>query len=64
MPTALSDLQKKFWSTKDPGQEAFVFTIGMGQVIPAWCTTRPAPHRTPLVLAVAQRLRNGSATAG
>ena len=31
-----NDLQKKFWSTRDPGQEPFVFTIGMGQVIPAW----------------------------
>lgn len=30
------DLNEKFWSTKDPGQEQFSFTIGMGQVIPAW----------------------------
>ena len=31
-----NDLKKKFWSTRDPGQEPFTFTIGMGQVIPAW----------------------------
>lgn len=24
---------KKFWSTKDPGQQVFSFTIGRGQVI-------------------------------
>jgi len=23
----------KFWSTKDPGQQVFSFTIGLGQVI-------------------------------
>merc|ERR1712107_258549 len=26
----------KFWSTKDPGQKPFSFTIGQGSVIPAW----------------------------
>ena len=31
-----NDLKKRFWSTRDPGQEPFTFTIGMGQVIPAW----------------------------
>eukprot|EP00471_Norrisiella_sphaerica_P006558 CAMPEP_0184492560 /NCGR_PEP_ID=MMETSP0113_2-20130426/23636_1 /TAXON_ID=91329 /ORGANISM="Norrisiella sphaerica, Strain BC52" /LENGTH=232 /DNA_ID=CAMNT_0026877429 /DNA_START=46 /DNA_END=744 /DNA_ORIENTATION=+ len=31
-----NDLSQKFWSTKDPGQKPFSFTIGMGQVIPAW----------------------------
>ncbi|GAB5365023.1 hypothetical protein AAMO2058_001020700 [Amorphochlora amoebiformis] len=30
------DLNQKFWSTKDPGQEPFTFTIGEGKVIPAW----------------------------
>mmetsp|Transcript_27116 Transcript_27116/g.37855 ORF Transcript_27116/g.37855 Transcript_27116/m.37855 type:complete len:117 (+) Transcript_27116:29-379(+) len=30
------DLDKKFWSTKDPGQKPFSFTIGKGQVIKAW----------------------------
>ena len=29
-------LQVPFWSTKDPGQKAFSFTIGLGQVIKAW----------------------------
>lgn len=24
---------KKFWSTKDPGQQVFSFNIGLGQVI-------------------------------
>jgi FKBP-type peptidyl-prolyl cis-trans isomerase len=28
--------QKKFWSTKDPGQKVFTFKIGVGGVIPAW----------------------------
>lgn len=27
------DLSKKFWSTKDPGQEPFSFAVGLGQVI-------------------------------
>ena len=27
------DLTKKFWSTKDPGQQPFTFAVGMGQVI-------------------------------
>lgn len=30
------DLNVKFWSTKDPGQQPFTFTIGKGQVIKGW----------------------------
>ena len=30
------DMGVPFWSTKDPGQKVFTFTIGMGQVIKAW----------------------------
>uniref|UniRef100_K3WV23 peptidylprolyl isomerase n=1 Tax=Globisporangium ultimum (strain ATCC 200006 / CBS 805.95 / DAOM BR144) TaxID=431595 RepID=K3WV23_GLOUD len=31
-----NDLQQKFWSTKDPGQEPFAFRVGLGQVIKGW----------------------------
>lgn len=27
---------KKFWSTKDPGQQPFTYTAGVGQVITGW----------------------------
>ena len=27
---------KKFWSTKDPGQQPFSFNIGLGKVIKGW----------------------------
>ncbi len=30
------DLNVKFWSTKDPGQQPFSFNIGLGQVIKGW----------------------------
>jgi FKBP-type peptidyl-prolyl cis-trans isomerase len=30
------DLSQKFWSTKDPGQKPFTFTIGQGKVIKGW----------------------------
>ncbi|RLN76869.1 hypothetical protein BBJ28_00001626 [Nothophytophthora sp. Chile5] len=31
-----NDLQQKFWSTKDPGQQPFTFKVGLGQVIKGW----------------------------
>ncbi|MCO5581570.1 hypothetical protein L7F22_035458 [Adiantum nelumboides] len=30
------DLSQKFWSTKDPGQQAFKFQVGQGRVIKGW----------------------------
>ena len=30
------DMNAKFWSTKDVGQEPFTFKIGRGQVIKGW----------------------------
>ncbi|PRQ22378.1 putative peptidylprolyl isomerase [Rosa chinensis] len=30
------DLNLKFWSTKDPGQQPFSFKIGQGSVIKGW----------------------------
>ena len=30
------DLDLKFWSTKDPGQEPFAFKLGVGEVIKGW----------------------------
>ena len=30
------DLSIPFWSTRDPGQRAFTFRVGTGEVIPAW----------------------------
>lgn len=32
----LAETNKKFWSTKDPGQQPFTFTAGVGQVIAGW----------------------------
>merc|ERR1712227_783669 len=32
----LKDTMKKFWSTKDPGQQPFTFQAGVGQVIAGW----------------------------
>ena len=32
----LAEGRKKFWSTKDPGQEAFSFPVGLGKVIRGW----------------------------
>jgi FKBP-type peptidyl-prolyl cis-trans isomerase len=31
-----NNLQEKFWSTKDPGQNPFTFQIGQGKVIKGW----------------------------
>ena len=33
---------KKFWSTKDPGQQPFQYTAGVGQVITGWCAPQPS----------------------
>jgi hypothetical protein len=30
------DLNQKFWSTKDPGQQPFTFCIGRNEVIKGW----------------------------
>lgn len=30
------DLSAKFWSTRDPGQRTFTFTVGQGKVIRGW----------------------------
>ncbi|KAL6202329.1 hypothetical protein ACLB2K_026037 [Fragaria x ananassa] len=30
------DLNQKFWSTKDPGQQPFTFRIGQGSIIKGW----------------------------
>ena len=30
------NLQEPFWSTKDPGQQPFTFSVGLGQVIKGW----------------------------
>ena len=32
----IKETGKKFWSTKDPGQKAFGYTAGVGQVIKGW----------------------------
>ncbi|EGD79510.1 FKBP-type peptidyl-prolyl cis-trans isomerase [Salpingoeca rosetta] len=34
--TGYLDSGKKFWSTKDPGQQTFSFKVGLGQVIKGW----------------------------
>ena len=33
---SLAETGKKFWSTKDPGQQPFTFNCGLGQVIAGW----------------------------
>merc|ERR1719218_528779 len=32
----VKETNKKFWSTKDPGQQAFSYQAGVGQVIKGW----------------------------
>ena len=32
----IKETGKKFWSTKDPGQQPFSYTAGVGQVITGW----------------------------
>ena len=32
----IKETGKKFWSTKDPGQEPFSYQAGVGQVIKGW----------------------------
>ncbi|CAL1286499.1 unnamed protein product [Larinioides sclopetarius] len=32
----LANPQKKFWSTRDPGQQPFTFQVGLGKVIRGW----------------------------
>ena len=32
----LTEGMVKFWSTRDPGQQAFTFNAGVGQVIAGW----------------------------
>ena len=32
----VKETEKKFWSTKDPGQEPFTYQAGVGQVIKGW----------------------------
>lgn len=32
----IQETNKKFWSTKDPGQKPFTFKAGVGQVIAGW----------------------------
>ncbi|CAH1793688.1 unnamed protein product [Owenia fusiformis] len=33
---SLTTPPKKFWSTKDPGQQPFSFQVGLGKVIAGW----------------------------
>ena len=32
----IKETGKKFWSTKDPGQQPFTYQAGVGQVIKGW----------------------------
>ncbi|KAJ8598186.1 hypothetical protein CTAYLR_007386 [Chrysophaeum taylorii] len=32
----VKETEKKFWSTKDPGQQPFSYNAGVGQVIKGW----------------------------
>ena len=35
-PGVIKESGKKFWSTKDPGQQPFTCQYGVGQVITGW----------------------------
>eukprot|EP00051_Salpingoeca_urceolata_P026863 m.479053 g.479053 ORF g.479053 m.479053 type:complete len:124 (-) comp21308_c0_seq1:28-399(-) len=44
---------KKFWSTKDPGQQPFAFNVGLGQVIAGWdagCMTMSVGEKALLTI--------------
>ena len=42
--TSVAESQKKFWSTKDAGQQPFTYKAGVGGVITGW------DHRRAFVL--------------
>ncbi|XP_070579881.1 uncharacterized protein [Ptychodera flava] len=51
---ALANPLKKFWSTKDPGQQPFSFQVGLGKVIAGWdegCMTMNQGEIARLILA-------------
>ena len=46
----VKETDKKFWSTKDPGQQPFTYNAGVGSASPVWISNFGRPTRRRDVL--------------
>ena len=57
----VKETDKKFWSTKDPGQQPFTYNAGVGSASPVWKSNveRPTPSTRRASVAASARWRGG-----
>ena len=58
----VKETDKKFWSTKDPGQQPFTYNAGVGSASPVWKSNveRPTPSTRRASVAASARWRGDS----